>query len=219
MEMEWEDPLLPAEVAGATAALAAMLDRRDEAEALLGRAIEAMHAADQWIWIVSFWQSFTRLWYGEPDAAEADLRPAYEALERIGERSHFSSIAHALASALYAQGRYDDAEALTYVCERACRHNDVHSQVVWRSIRAKVHARRQEFAEAERLSLAALEYGEASDFLPAHSDALADRAEVLELAGDVDGAASALERTLRVHEEKGNLLGARTTRARLERLR
>ncbi len=185
LEAEWGDPLLCAEVEGAAGALLAMLDRRPEADALLERARETMRDADEWIWIVSFWRSFTNLWYGDPGAAEEELRPAYEALERIGERSHFSSIAHALASALYAQGRYEEADEYTRECERASRPNDVHSQVLWRSIRAKVRAQRGEFEEAERLSSEAVEYGVASDFLHAYADALCDRAEVLELAGEM----------------------------------
>jgi tetratricopeptide (TPR) repeat protein len=219
MGTEWEDPLLPVEVAGAAAAFAAMLDRRDEAERLVESARTEMHDADQWIWIVSFWESFISLWYGDAAAAEVALRPAYEALGHVGERSHFSSIAHALASALYAQGRYEEAEALTYECEHASRPNDVHSQVLWRSIRAKTYARREEFEEAERLSLEAVAYGESSDFLHAYADALTDRAEVLELAGDTTGVVRELEHALRVQEEKGNLLGARKTRVRLDSLR
>ncbi len=49
----------------------------------------------------------------DPAAAEAELRPHYEMLKRIGEKSHFSPITHLLADAAYAQGRFDEAEQLT----------------------------------------------------------------------------------------------------------
>ena len=48
---------------------------------------------------------------GDPAAAGGELRPAYEALRKLGEKSHFSSLAHALANAAYAQGRYDGSRA------------------------------------------------------------------------------------------------------------
>ena len=62
----------------------------------------------------------------------------------MGEKSHFSSITHALSHALYAQGKYEEAEQLTLECEEVSRPNDVHSQISWRSIRAKTLARKGE---------------------------------------------------------------------------
>ncbi len=68
-----------------------------------------MAERSEWIWIVdvSGGAAFI-LWHGRPrQRAEAELRPAYEALKAIGEKSHFSSIAH------YALGRR--------LCARAAR--------------------------------------------------------------------------------------------------
>lgn len=215
---EWEDPLLAAEVAGATAGLAAMLGRHDDAEELMRRARSEMHDAGEWIWIVSFWYSVIGIWHGDPVAAEVELRPAYDALKKIGEKSHFSSIAHGLAAAVYAQGRLEEAEQLTRECEEACRANDIHSHILWRSTRAKVLARRGEWVAADRLAREAIAFAETSDFLPAHADALADLAEVRELAGETEEACSALERALALHEEKGNALAGDLCRARLAAL-
>jgi tetratricopeptide (TPR) repeat protein len=216
---EWEDPLLTAEVAGAAAGLAAMLGRHGEAEELMRRARSEMHDAGEWIWIVSFWYAVIGIWHGDPVAAEAELRPAYDALKKIGEKSHFSSIAHGLATAVYAQGRLEEAEQLIRECEEACRANDIHSHILWRSTRAKVLARRGEGVEADRLAREAIAFAETSDFLPAHADALADLAEVRELAGDTEEACSALERALMLHEKKGNTLAGDLCRARLAGLR
>ena len=114
------------------------------------------------------------------------------------------------------QGRYDEAEQLTRECEAACRPNDVHSQILWRSIRAKTLARRNEIDEALLLAHEAVVLAQESDFLPAHADALADLAELLRLAGREDDARAALEEAIILYEQKGNLLAAGGARASLE---
>src|SRR5439155_26590966 len=100
------------------------------------------------IWLVSLWWSFVFLWRGDAIAAEHELRPGYDALKKLGERSNFSSLSHSLANAVYMQGRYDEAEQLTRECEEAARRNDVHSQVHWRATRATVNPRRGELEAA-----------------------------------------------------------------------
>jgi ATP/maltotriose-dependent transcriptional regulator MalT len=188
---------------------------------LMKRALQIMDEVigeEERIWIAAFWLGFIHAWRGEAHAAESELRHSYESLKRLGEKSYFSSFAHALASVEYARGRYGDAELLTQECEQASRANDVHSQILWRSIRAKVFARRQAFEEAERLSREAIEYAEASDFLPAHADALAAYAEVLELANRREEAAATLRRAIELYELKGNVLAAARGRLELEAL-
>jgi class 3 adenylate cyclase/tetratricopeptide (TPR) repeat protein len=213
-----EHPLVAAELLAVLAPLAAMSGDVDKALEEWRRARKIMDEADEWIWISSFWYAFIHDWAGRPAEAEPELRPAYEALKRAGAKSHFSSIAHALAAIAYSQGRYDEAEALTHECEGACRANDVHSHVAWRAIRAKVLARRGELAEAESLSREAVAYALDSDFLLARSDALADFAEVLLLAGREDEAASELADAIHVDEKKGNALLARARQQRFSRL-
>jgi DNA-binding SARP family transcriptional activator len=215
LDERWEDPLLPAGISGSSAALAAMQGDAAEAEALIERARAAMKDADEWIWIVTFWFAFVRVWHGDAVAAENELRPAYDALKRIGETSHFSSIAHALANALYLQGRYDEAEELTRECERASRPNDIHSQTLWRSIRAKALARRGELVDARGLGREAVEFAATSDFLLAHADALSDLGEVHEIAGERQEATRALEGAIELYERKGNVLMGNASRARL----
>jgi tetratricopeptide (TPR) repeat protein len=214
----WTDAWLRAEIWSAAAALVAMQGRGDEANELVGRSRRTMDDAGLWIWITTFWHSFVLVLQGDPAAAEAVLRPTYEALGRMGETSHFSSIAHGLSNAVYLQGRYDEARRLTEECERATRANDIHSQILWRSTRAKTFARSGEHDEAERLARDALAIAESSDFLLAHADALSDLSEVLELAGHDRDAAEALSQSIELHERKGNPAAATACRARLERL-
>jgi tetratricopeptide (TPR) repeat protein len=200
------------------AALTAMQGRAAEGVELMNRTMLRMDEIGEWIWVAAFWMGFVSVWLEDLASAENVLRPAYAALGEMGEKSHFSSIAHSLANVTYAQGDYDEAERMTHECETACRPNDVHSHILWRSIRAKVLARRQAFEEAERLGREAIELAEAGDFLLAQGDALADFAEVLELAGRSEEATAAYRRAIELHELKGNLLAARRTGIRLEAL-
>jgi DNA-binding SARP family transcriptional activator len=211
-------PALHVQTYAALAPLVAMQGRAAEGVELMNRSLRSMEELGEWIWIVAFWMSFISLWQEDLASAEDALRPAYAALGAMGERSHYSSITHALAHVAYAQGKYDEAEHMTRECEAASRANDVHSHILWRSIRAKVFARRRAFVEAERLGREAVAIAETGDFLLAHGDSVADLAEVLELAGRREEAAAMLRRAIDLYESKGNLLGAARSRVRLEAL-
>jgi tetratricopeptide (TPR) repeat protein len=125
-------------------------------------------------------------------------------------------MANFLAEYVYTQGRYDDAEQYTEDCEEAARANDVHSQIMWRAIRAKVLARRGEFETAERLAREAVTFAADGDFLLAHGDALVSLAEVFELAGRPEEAAAAVEEAIRLYELKGSVVSATKARSLLE---
>jgi DNA-binding SARP family transcriptional activator len=198
--------LIRAEILSMLAPLTAMRGDLDEALELRGSAREIMDAEGEWIWVSSFWGAFIYLWRGDPGTVEPELQAAYEALKKFGETSHFSSITHALANVAYAQGRYSDAARLTQECEAASHANDVHSYIGWRSVRAKVLARRGELEAAEALSRDAIAYALETDFLPARAEALADLAEVLTIAGRDTEAARALEDAIAVNALKGNVL-------------
>jgi tetratricopeptide (TPR) repeat protein len=211
-------PQLQAEILGALALLTAMLGRTDDAERLIARAWSIIDEVGDGIWIVSFWSSAVFLWQGDPITAERQLRAGFGALKRIGAKSHFSSVSHALANAVYLQGHYDEAEAFTRDCEEAARSNDVHSNILWRSTRAKVLARRDDFGAAELLAREAVALAATSDFLLARADAFSDLGEVLELAGRREEAAEAHRSAIELHERKGNVLAAAQARARLDGL-
>jgi predicted ATPase/DNA-binding SARP family transcriptional activator len=212
-----DTPQLQAEIMGALAFLTSMLGRTDDAEALIERAWSIMDDVGDRIWIVSLWCFHIFMWHGDPITAEGQLRPGYDAL-KSGAKSHFSSVSHALSNAVYMQGRYEEAETLTRECEEASRSNDVHANVMWRSTRAKLFARRADFVAAEQLAREAVALAATSDFLLAHADALADLGEVLGLAGRRDEAAEAHRSAIELHERKGNVLAANQMRARLDKL-
>ena len=157
-------------------------------------------------------------WEGRAADAERELRPGYDQLKKLGSTSHFSSFAHLLSYVVYAQGRFEEAEALTHECEEASRPNDVHSQILWRSTRAKTLARRGLHDEAKLLALEAIAFASTSDFHPSHAEALMDLAEVYDVSGDREAAAAAVEEAVRYYDLKGNVLAAERARSKLDEL-
>lgn len=213
------DPVSQVHILGAHAYLLAMLERADEAAEQLARGHALMEQLGEWIWVDTWHKAAIHLWEGRASVAEDEIRPAYEALKRLGERSHFSTMAHALAAAAYMQGRYDEAEQLTHECEAVSGPNDVYSGIIWRSTRAKVLARHGRQAEANALAAEAVSLAFAGDFYVGTAEALMDLSEVHELAGHAEAAADAIEQALEFHALKGNLLAARRARRRLAELR
>ena len=206
-------------ILGGLSTLAAMQGRTGEVEKLITQAKQRMDELGEWVWLFSYHRADTALWQDDPVAAELELRPALNPLKKLGDKSRLSPLAQLLARAVYLLGRYDEALQLTRECEEAARPNDVHDQIMWRSTRAKVLARRGELAAAERLGREAITIAEASDFLPAHAEALMDLAEVWQFADRREDAEASIEEAIRLFERKGNLVATDRARARLEELR
>jgi class 3 adenylate cyclase len=149
----------------------------------------------------------------EPVAAEMALREVCAELERIGDVNHLSTRASDLADALYALGRLDEAEEWTRTAEVLAADDDVGAQLLWRSVRAKVHARRNTFDSAEQLARDAIDLSEASDGLNRRARVHRDLGAVLLLAGQSQNAADELDVAVQLYEQKGNLVGADQTKA------
>jgi len=155
---------------------------------------------------------------GDPAAAEAELRPADEALESIGEKGARCGVAAVLAEALFQQGRLDEADRFTRVSEEAAASDDVLAQVWWRGVRAKIHARRGNFEHAARLAREAVEIIEPSDWVVIKAWALLTLGEVLLATGESEPARESVERALELYEQKGNIVDASRARQLLESL-
>jgi tetratricopeptide (TPR) repeat protein len=212
------DTVAEVHLIGAQAFLLAMLGRVDEAFAVLARGQEMMERLGEWIWIYTWHSAAIHLWQGDPAFAEAQLRPAYDALKKLGERSHFSTMAHGMAMAAYLQGRYDEAEQFTRECEEAAHANDVFSEIIWRSTRAKVLARKGLFEAAAELAAEAVAFARKGDFHIGTAEALMDLAEVEALAGHPGEAAAAIDEALGFCRLKGNLLAEERANTRLRDL-
>ena len=145
---------------------------------------------------------------GEATAAEDILRQLCAELERTHDYSHLASRASDLAEALYAQERLDEAEAWTRVAESHASEDDLDAQTFWRSVRARVHARRGELTTAEELAQEASRLIRESDGLSRRGRVERDLGEVLRLAGRLNEAADAFNRAVDLFERKGNIVAA-----------
>jgi tetratricopeptide (TPR) repeat protein len=212
-----QDPILEPTVVSVLANVEAMQGHQEQAAELLARWRLAVEGFGESIWLFPINFGFVAL-ADDPVAAERDLRPGYEALRRIGERSGFSSVTGLLARAVCAQGRYAEADQLSKESAAAARPNDIHSHILWRTTRARVLAHTGELDAAEAFAREAVAFAADSDFLDSHGDALVDLAEVLVLADRPQEAVAALDQAIQLYEQKGNLLSAGRTRALLDRL-
>jgi class 3 adenylate cyclase/tetratricopeptide (TPR) repeat protein len=148
---------------------------------------------------------------GDYDAAERELRLGYETLEQMGEKSLRTTIAAFLAEALYRQGRDDEAERLTQISEELAGADDLVSQVLWRSVRAKILARRSEIENAEELGREVVQLASTTDFPELKALTARDLAEVLDAAGKRDEAQALVARAIEIYERKGNVVSAQQT--------
>jgi len=200
--------------------LHAMCGRFDEARRLLGQGRSLFEELGLNVWVagMSLLSADVELLAGDAEAAERDLRVAYEALERMGERGLLSAVAAQLGRALCAQERYNEAERFAQVSQELAQSDDVAAQMLWRTTRAKVLARRQHPEEAESLARQAREITEKTDALNSQGLSLTTLAEVLLLAGREKEAAPLLGRALKLFERKGNVVAATSARETLANL-
>ncbi len=211
-------PGVEATILTARAQLEAMLGNAEAARSLLARSLAIVGDLGNRLLVAgtSMNAGLIELVNGQPALAERELRRSHELLAAIGERSFLSTAVGYLARAVYDQGRHEEADTLSRECEAAAAPDDVASQVAWRAVRGKVHARRGSLAEGERLVRRALEVARRTDFVDVIATTHADLAEVLELAGRRREARDELERALELYVVKENVAVAARVRSRLE---
>jgi tetratricopeptide (TPR) repeat protein len=209
------DRTLGAVVCGVVACLEAMRGRFAEARAAYAESVEVLEdlgrtrlqAAQR------AYSGLVELLAGDAIAAERELRAGIAELEAIGDKTNLATVAGLLAQALAAQGRWNEAEAATELCERASSSADVAAQVMWRLTRARLKARQGQVEYADRLSGEAVALATGTDSPTLLADALSCRADVATAAGlDVD-AAAALTGAAEQYERKGHTVGAARVRA------
>jgi ATP/maltotriose-dependent transcriptional regulator MalT len=152
---------------------------------------------------------------GDAVAAERELRPAYEMLRRTEHWGYLASIVPRFVDALLAQGRDEEGLRATELIDRHLVEEDVDGQVGWRRVRARLLVHRGELEQAERLARDASAMAERTDYLELRAEALVALAEVLHIADNSKGSASALEKAIRLYEQKGNVVAAERSRSQL----
>ena len=147
---------IEAKIVVVLAELEAGLGHFDEARSLYGRSktiVEELGLQLQ-LGVQTFAAGTIELLAGNPEAAEVELRVGLDTLQRIGAHVASSTLAGLLGAAVYAQGRYDDAERLTELSEATAPEEDIATQIFWRGTRAKLLARKGIVDEAESVSRA-----------------------------------------------------------------
>ena len=196
----------------------AMIGRFDEARAILAETraeLADRGAAVLLANIIAFESVWVELWAGDPAAAVEFGSEGWRLHQAHGGAGRLPLASGYLAQAYYALDRLDDAAVWAARAAELDSPSSAWARMLWRQARAKVLARRAEHAEAEALAREAVAIGETTDMLNMQGDAHADLAEVLQLGGKSDEAASVLEDALERYQRKGNLVSAQRTRTRL----
>ncbi len=144
----------------------------------------------------------------EPARAAGHFRHAFEALDRLGERSVSSSVAAQLSRVLVDLSSHDEAERLASLALEWSSDSDIASHAYAHTTRALVFVRRGATDNARREALIAVELASATDFSNLRGDTLLDLAAVLGHSGDVAGARRTATDAHARYVAKGNLPAA-----------
>jgi tetratricopeptide (TPR) repeat protein len=162
----------------------------------------------------TFAAGMTELLAGHPAAAEHYLREGHEAFSAMGERGYLSSLAALLADALYAQGRFDEAEQMTEEAQAGVAPNDTLLRSRLQSTRARLLAQHGQFAAARRLLDEVAEATSPTSTVD-KAGVLMARAEVEWLAKAPDEAEASLRTASEIYEERHVVPLAELARAAL----
>jgi predicted ATPase/class 3 adenylate cyclase/DNA-binding winged helix-turn-helix (wHTH) protein len=210
------NPAASAEVLQPIAGLHAMQGRFDEARELLATSDAAFKELGLTLSsAVSHHAAMVDLLAGDPVAAERSLRSGYATLEEMGERALLSTTAAFLGQALLAQDRNEEAEALAELSAELAAQDDLVTQVVWRGVRARCLAGRDQLDDAEGLAREAVTLAEVTDLLNHRADAFVDLGIVLGTLGRSEEAQTTFAEAVRLYELKGNVVAAARVRSDL----
>jgi class 3 adenylate cyclase/tetratricopeptide (TPR) repeat protein len=207
--------------AGVHAALAVLLAMNEEFDAArreyrrsveiiteLGSGVETM--------ATSLESARVEILAGDLRAAADQLGRDEAALGELGEANLRSTIAAMLGDVLLQLGDVEGADRATTTSAELAADDDVLSQVIWQSTRARMLAREGRVPEARELIDSVIEMVEATEETGLRADALVALAEVRLAGRDIRGARKALEDALGVLEAKGDRASAGRVAARLQ---
>jgi tetratricopeptide (TPR) repeat protein len=193
----------------ALASLYAMRGDFDEVRQLLGESREILDDLGQTRRRLeaAFFAATAELLAGSAEEAAEQLRWAHDAAAAMRQSGLAASHGAHLAEALYALGRFDEADAAAVAAGSSAASDDVFTQVKWRAVHAKVLAGRGDPAAAAHAHRA-VELAATMDDLNSHAAALADLAEVLRATGRTEDAETAVAEARDLYRSKGNVVGA-----------
>ena len=154
---------------------------------------------------------------GDAPAAEARLRRELELLEAMGETYLRPTVAAYLAAAVANQGRYEEADRFAALAAELASEDDVISQAMWRSVRARVFAR--EGGSTRRSSSRTAPSSCSREARDRPAGRRAPGPERGARSGGPEGRAErSLEEAIALYELKGNVVAAAAARAALDAL-
>jgi tetratricopeptide (TPR) repeat protein len=153
------------------------------------------------------------------EQAEQLMRRAYDGLVAQSDKGHRSTLVIDLAEVLIEQRRYDEAATLIRESENLGASDDAVTQMIVRSLRARLLARQGDFEHAEPLAREAVELARASGAPDFFGHRLMDLGEVLVSRPDgLEEAKLTFERALEEYEKRGSPVFVEGARAAIERL-
>jgi tetratricopeptide (TPR) repeat protein len=144
-----------------------------------------------------------RLW-GDPERASAILTESCTTLREMQNWSPLSTQAAALADALCALDRHDEALEWLEAGESCATSDDIDAQLALGAVRATILLQQGAHDEAEDTARAAVALGERTDASNRRATTLVALARVLIGVDRVDEAAGVLGQARALYEEKGN---------------
>ena len=198
----------------ALAVLHAMRGDFELADQLIEQADETLRELGTLSTSVSHQQAEVLVLSDRLELAEARLRATVEQLATMSDGGFMATTLAMLAQVVYARGQRREAADLCEAAAAAAANDDILTQVIWRSVQAKILAHDARCDEALSLAHEAIELVAPTDLLSHHGDGMLDLAEVLRTCGSSkDECVRAAEAGLRLYESKGNVVSA--ARARL----
>ncbi len=204
---------------GVLAQLTAMTGAFDEARSLAARSREVIADLGPSALAASLSDQTSRveMLAGDPNGAERELRRDYDVLESMNEAYYRSTIAALLGRVLWELERPDEAERYAQISRELADEDDVYSQVLWRTVRAKYLAKEGRGEEAETLAKEALALVSATADIELRADTLLDYAEVLRLIGRDNEQGPHLREALVLYRQKGDVVLEAAAQALAER--
>jgi len=194
----------------------AALGRFEEARPLLTETLAQMNERGMRlqvaIWMQLAW--YTEMLAGDHAAAERAARQGCAQLERLGEHAYLSTQACSLAEALYALGRYGEAEQWALRGLELGSTDDLLTQVMGLGVRSRLLARKGEASAARALAQEADSLARTTDSPWIQGDAALNLAEVMHLTGDHTRATEMTQRAIACYQRNG----ATASVARAQRL-
>jgi class 3 adenylate cyclase len=186
------------------AVLEALRGRTDAARRMLDSARRSLEAIGHThgLFETDVFAGMVELLAGDASEAEQLLRRAYDGFVARGVGVDAAQAGALLARAVLAQGRVQEAIALTEDSERLAGV-DLKSAIAWRSARAEALAREGRIDEALDAARMAVALAEPTDALIDQADAHLSLAIVLAAAGDRGGSQDEARRAVELYERKG----------------